>query len=118
MPSVHAVGVARAREGFHPVTDTDRAAALHAPEIRLDGPGKVRGSTRYVTDLRPARLLHVAYVTSPIAHGIVRRVDTSRASATPGVVAIVIGRDAAPTRIGRRLQDWPVLAWDRVRFVG
>ncbi|HEX5451265.1 MAG TPA: molybdopterin cofactor-binding domain-containing protein, partial [Candidatus Limnocylindrales bacterium] len=36
----------------------------------------------------------------------------------PGVRAIVAGSDARPVRFGRRLQDWPVLGWDRVRFVG
>ncbi|MGH2378077.1 MAG: xanthine dehydrogenase family protein molybdopterin-binding subunit, partial [Candidatus Limnocylindria bacterium] len=31
---------------------------------------------------------------------------------------VLTGADARPSRLGRRLQDWPVLAWDRVRFVG
>src|SRR5262249_11452399 len=32
--------------------------------------------------------------------------------------AVITGADVRPARFGRRLQDWPVLAWDRVRFVG
>ena len=34
------------------------------------------------------------------------------------VRAVITGGDAHGIRIGRRLQDWPVLAWDRVRFIG
>jgi CO/xanthine dehydrogenase Mo-binding subunit len=34
------------------------------------------------------------------------------------VRAVLTGADVRPARFGRRLQDWPVLAWDRVRFIG
>ena len=33
-------------------------------------------------------------------------------------MAGLTGADVKPARIGRRLQDWPVLSWDRVRVVG
>jgi len=31
---------------------------------------------------------------------------------------VLTGADVRPARLGRRLQDWPVLCWDRVLFVG
>ncbi len=44
---------------------------------------------------------------------------TDAALALPGVHAILTGADLpAHARFGRRLQDWPVLCLDRVRFVG
>src|SRR3954447_7703496 len=108
MPSVTVMGERGANEAFQPVSATPESlASLDSPETRVDGDGKVRGATRFVTDLRTDGLLHVAYATSPIAHGVVRAVETSHAEAVPGVVAIISGLDATPTRIGRRLQDWP-----------
>jgi CO/xanthine dehydrogenase Mo-binding subunit len=89
-----------------------------APEERADGRGKVTGTTRYTADERAAGALHVRYVTSSVPHGIVRRIDVAAARAVPGVHAVITGTDALGIRTGRRLQDWPVLAWDRVRFVG
>ena len=47
-----------------------------------------------------------------------KRVDVAAARAVPGVRAVLTGADVRPARFGRRLQDWPVLAWDRVRFIG
>ena len=91
---------------------------FRATEDRLDAPDKVTGAMRYTTDERSTGTLHVRYLTSPVPHGIVGRIDTTAALAMPGVRAIVTGTDAVGIRTGRRLQDWPVLAWDRVRFVG
>src|SRR5687767_12302013 len=89
-----------------------------APEQRIDGREKVIGATRYTADQRVAGALHVRYLTSPVAHGVVRRIDVQPALAVPGVRAVATGADATGIRTGRRLQDWPVLAWDRVRFIG
>jgi CO/xanthine dehydrogenase Mo-binding subunit len=62
--------------------------------------------------------LEVAFTRSPFAHARVVSLDLSRARAMRGVRAVITGADVRPARLGRRLQDWPVLAWDRVRFVG
>ena len=35
-----------------------------------------------------------------------------------GVHIVFTGRDLGERYFGRRLFDWPVLAWDRVRFIG
>ena len=97
---------------------TTPAGAFDRDEVRADGLGKVSGTTRYTADRVMADALHLRYVVSPVAHGVVRTVDTSAATAIDGVVAILTGEDCRPIRIGRRLQDWPLLAWDRVRFIG
>src|SRR5579859_4868149 len=93
---------------------------LEQPEYRVDGPLKVRGRARYAADVRRAEgMLHLVYVRSPYAHALIRSVDVSRAQAVPGVHAILTGADLPPyARFGRRLQDWPVLAVERVRFIG
>src|SRR5687767_15414925 len=63
-------------------------------------------------------MLHAAFVGSPYPHARVLAVDTQRARAMPGVRAVLTGADVRPARFGRRVQDWPVLCWDRVRFIG
>ena len=89
-----------------------------APERRLDGAGKTNGQTKYTADLDHPGALQSAFVRSPYPHARIRSVDTSRARALAGVRAVITGQDVGGARLGRRLQDWPVLCWDRVLFVG
>ena len=91
---------------------------LTTPERRVEGRDKVTGAAKYAADFKREGMLHAAFVGSPYAHALVRSVDTAAARAIPGVRAILTGADVRPARFGRRLQDWPVLAWDRVRFIG
>jgi CO/xanthine dehydrogenase Mo-binding subunit len=93
-------------------------AILEAPERRIEGADKVSGRARYAADLRRDDMLHAAILRSPFAHARIASIDLSAARALPGVRAAIAGADVRPARIGRRVQDWPVLAWDRVRFVG
>ena len=91
---------------------------LDLPERRLDGRDKVTGRAKYAADVRIDGALQVAFVRSPFAHALVRSVDASAARVMHGVRAVITGADVRPARLGRTLQDWPVLAWDRVRFIG
>lgn len=106
-------------------TGTKRTATLDphrdpftSPEERVEGSEKVTGRARYAMDKTVPGALWAGFVGSPFPHARVVRVDASGALAMPGVRAVITGKDAAPARLGRRLQDWPVLAHDRVRFIG
>jgi CO/xanthine dehydrogenase Mo-binding subunit len=118
------VGVGHAKADHHddhglgrPPDERERAV-LDRPERRDDGPAKVTGATRYAGDRKLAGALWAAFLGSPVAHGRIRAIDTTAARAVPGVRAVLTGADAEGIRHGRRLQDAPILAWDRVRFVG
>lgn len=91
---------------------------FNTPERRVEGRDKVTGAAKYAADFSRPGMLHAAFVGSPYAHALVRSVDVAAARAIPGVRAVLVGADLRPARFGRRLQDWPVLAWDRVRFIG
>ncbi len=91
---------------------------LSTPERRLEGRDKVTGAAKFAADFVRPGMLHASFVGSPYAHALVRSVDVAAARAVPGVRAVLTGADVRPARFGRRLQDWPVLAWDRVRFIG
>jgi len=92
---------------------------LDEPEYRIEGRLKVTGTARYAADVRMPGMLWLAYTRSPHAHALVKAVDTRAALAVPGVHAVLTGADLPEhARFGRRLQDWPVLVRERVRFIG
>src|SRR6059058_4452175 len=91
---------------------------LETPEWRIEGRDKVTGAARYAADIARPSMLHAAFVGRPYPHARVVSVDAEAARTMPGVRAVLAGADVRPARFGRSLQDWPVLAWDRVRFIG
>jgi CO/xanthine dehydrogenase Mo-binding subunit len=94
------------------------ASILDQPEYRVEGRDKVTGAAKYAADVVMPGMLHAAYVTSPYPHARVVSIDVSAARSLRGVRAVLTGADTKPARLGRRLQDWPVLCWDRALFVG
>lgn len=55
---------------------------------RVDGIPKATGRAKYSSDLNKKGMLYAVFVTSPVAHGTVRGIDTSRAGKMPGVKAV------------------------------
>jgi CO/xanthine dehydrogenase Mo-binding subunit len=87
---------------------------------RVDGRAKVTGTAKYTVDLAEPGMLHAAVARSTCPHGRLLRVDTSSALAVPGVVCAVTGADLQGLRpfYGHIITDHPVMAIDKVRFVG
>jgi aerobic carbon-monoxide dehydrogenase large subunit len=85
------------------------------------------GSGRYVDDVNPRGLKHLCFLRSPHAHARIVNIDTSAAMAMDGVVDVITGAEMAeltnPVNFaaeipGLKTPTYPVLAVDRVRFVG
>lgn len=87
------------------------------PTPRVEGPDKVTGRQRYSADLAVGGSLWGKLLRSPHAHARIVKIDTSKATAVPGVHAVITGVDN-PRLIGRALKDLPVLSYDKVRFIG
>jgi len=94
---------------------------------RLEDPPLVTGRGRYAGDISFPHQLHMRIVRSNHAHGKIVSIDTSAAKALPGVVAVWTAADIPEVppvdfREGRieKLEPYrqPVLATDRVRYVG
>jgi carbon-monoxide dehydrogenase large subunit len=94
---------------------------------RLEDPPLVTGRGCYAADISFPHQLHMRIVRSSHAHGRIVSIDTSAARAVPGVVAVWTAGDIPDVppvdfREGRieKLEPWrqPVLATDRVRYVG
>lgn len=85
---------------------------------RVEGESKVTGKCLYSADVIRADALWAGFLRSPYPHACILNVDTRRACQLPGVKAVITGKDVSPRLIGCALQDEPVLAQDRVRYVG
>jgi len=57
---------------------------------RVDGPDKAGGRARYTFDLQIPGMLHGAMLRCPFPHARLKRIDTARAKAHPGVRAVLV----------------------------
>ncbi len=81
---------------------------------------QVAGTATYIDDIPEVRgTLHAAPVCSPVAHGILRKLDASAALALPGVRAVIDAGDIpGDTTLAAFAHDEPVFALDTVLFTG
>jgi selenium-dependent xanthine dehydrogenase len=121
--------------GYAPILDAiERVAAGRRGEVlppgrderldglaRYDGRALALGEKPFLGDLAAPGMLEAALRFADVPRAVVRRIDTSRAAAHPGVVAVVTAADVP----GRRQQglivpDWPlfVAEGETVRYVG
>lgn len=85
---------------------------------RVEGVDKVTGRAIYAVDFGLPGMLWAKVLRSPIAHGRIARIDAKEALSVRGVKAVLTGKDTSGIRIGKKILDSPVLAEDRVRFIG
>ena len=91
---------------------------------RREDPRLIQGLASYVDDLKLPGMLHLAFRRADVAHGVIRRIDTSAAAAMEGVELALTGAELAerlgPMPIGTPFPapDHFSLAVDRVRYVG
>jgi CO/xanthine dehydrogenase Mo-binding subunit len=83
---------------------------------KRDGADKVTGRTRYLHDLELPRLAHGKILRARHPHARIVRLDTARAVALPGVLAVIAGRDVVQQPFGFA-KDQLALKPDTVRCV-
>ncbi len=76
---------------------------------RVDAQGKVTGEAPYPGDVTPENLLHAKVLFSGKPHARMSAMDTSKALAFPGVVAILTAEDVPVNEYGLIISDQPVL---------
>ena len=76
---------------------------------RVDAYGKVTGEAPYPGDVTPENLLHAKVLFSGQPHARMLAIDTSKASAYPGVVTILTAPDVPVNEYGLIMPDQPVL---------
>ena len=88
------------------------------PLGRPDGVDKVTGTGRYSADHSLPGMIWGKSLHSPYPHARILKIDASAAKALPGVHAVITADDIRFGPWGRAIKDVPVLAQDRVRFIG
>jgi CO/xanthine dehydrogenase Mo-binding subunit len=97
-------------------------------EMRTDALAKVTGKALYPGDINLPGQVYMKVLFAARPHAIIKAIDTSKAEALPGVVAVFTARDVPVNEygLGAQIQDQPVLCGpgsskpyaDRVRCVG
>ena len=87
---------------------------------RAEGMEKVTGKARFTADLDFPGLLEGRVLRSPFPHALIESIDVRDAEALPGVYGVLTResvRDIDPY-YGHCLRDRPLIATERVRYVG
>lgn len=72
------------------MTDTVTETTVVGQRVaRIDALDKVTGRARYTSDMKLPGMLYGAFLRSPHAHALIKRIDTSKAEALPGVKAVI-----------------------------
>jgi CO/xanthine dehydrogenase Mo-binding subunit len=90
---------------------------------RKDARQKVTGEVLHVGNIEMPGMLHVAVLRSPYAHARITRIEKSKAEKLNGVAVVLTGADVAKMPgvdpyYGPAFRDQPILAVDKVCFVG
>jgi carbon-monoxide dehydrogenase large subunit len=70
------------------------------PVPRIEDPRFITGRGRYVDDFDLPQQCHGVAVMSPHAHARIKRIDTAKAKAAPGVLVVLTAADAAADKLG------------------
>jgi len=87
---------------------------------RVDGPAKLRGSAQFTGDIEMPGMVYAKVLRSAYPHARLTRVNAEKAQKLPGVVAVLTRDDLKKMNayFGPVVKDQPVVALDRVRYVG
>lgn len=93
---------------------------------RLDAAGKVTGQALYPGDINLPEQAYMKILFAGRPHAIIKAIDTRKAEALPGVIAVFTAKDVPNNEYGLIMPDQPVLCGpgsnkpyaERVRWVG
>src|SRR6266496_3633838 len=84
--------------------------------VRPDGKEKVTGSGRYTADLDLTGQLHARFRYADHTRARIVRIDTSRARALPGILAVLTHEDVPDVRYGQLVKYRRLFAKEEMRF--
>jgi 4-hydroxybenzoyl-CoA reductase alpha subunit len=100
--------------------DVDRYDVVGKSVPRVDAVDKVTGRAMYTADYHFPNMMYGRILGSTVAHGKIKKIDTSKAEALPGVMCVITGKDVPDVKYGvspARYDEY-VLAKDTVRYIG
>ena len=118
---VDAVELAAGVRRGGPDAPTVSRASLDPAVARYEGRALALGEKPFVADLLAPGMLRAALRFAGVPRAVVRRIDTTRAAAVPGVIAVITAADVPGRREqGLIVADWPQLVaqGETTRYVG
>jgi selenium-dependent xanthine dehydrogenase len=118
---VDAIMLAAAARRGEPLPEPDGSGRVGTRAPRYAGDDLALGDKPFVGDMTAPGMLHGALRFSDHPRALVRRIDTARAEAYPGVVAVVTAADVPGERAqGSLIRDWRqlVAAGEETAYVG
>ena len=110
------------------MTVTEISPEIGRARRRKEDQRLITGRSRYTDNMVLNGLLHIAVVRSPFAHATITAINVDEAKASPGVVAVLIGKDVAdeqgslpcawPITPDQKAPPHPSIAVDHVAFAG
>src|SRR5262249_48769934 len=88
-------GGARGRRVMTTARTTPEVGGMGHSIKRKEDPRFIRGKGTYVDDVVLPGMLYLDIVRSPHAHAKIVKIDTAKATAVPGVLAVITGADLA-----------------------
>ena len=88
------------------------------PFTRIDGRRKASGNAIYGPDIKMPGTLHAKFLASPYPHAKILHMDTKKAERLRGVKAVLTHKNVPQVNWGFMVKDTPILAGDKVRFMG
>ncbi len=89
------------------------------PFRKVDARAKCVGQTKFADDIVLPRMLYAKILRSHLPHALIKKIDATKALATPGVFAVITGQDLPiPYGILPVSQDEHALCISKVRFIG
>ena len=95
---------------------------------RVEDPRFLQGKGAYVANLELPKMAYLAIKRSPYGHAKIKKINTKKAKAHPGVVAVFTGQDLIDSGVGALPCGWNVpnikvpvrqaLSVDKARHVG
>ncbi len=80
---------------------------------------KATGTALFGADIRMPDALEIAVVRAPLAHALIKGIDTSAAERMPGVAGVMTAKDIRGTnRLKYQVADRPILCDTKVRLLG
>jgi len=87
--------------------------------LRVDGEEKVTGRAVYTSDIQVPGMAFGKILRSPYAHARLLKVDAQKAARLPGVITVLSRDDIVRYELfGAAYKDQPIVAIDKVRYVG
>jgi len=96
----------------------EKRVAIGKRISNVDAWEKVTGKAVYGIDVKLPGMLHGKILRSPIPHGRILHIDTSKAEKIVGVKAVITAEDTPKIKYGAQIDDEYPLAVDKVRYVG